>query len=63
MIDEYFPDVDAEYENRYDLGDNDPALDSPTDFDEHIMNEDDCYEDDDGQPDEGQEWHDFDPDC
>lgn len=50
------------------------GLDSPTDFDEHEMNPDDCapegeeyYRDegeyDDGQPDEQQEWHDFDPDC
>ena len=38
--------------------------DSPTDFDEHVMNEDDCAENEwDGQPDEAQEWHDFDPDC
>ena len=41
----------------------DGGLDSPTDFDEHVMNEDDCADDSDGQPDEAQEWHDFDPDC
>lgn len=59
--------------------DFDDSLDSPTDSDEYVMNEDDCapeddgpldgneeYERDDGydgQPDEAQEWHDFDPDC
>lgn len=42
----------------------DGGLDSPTDFDEYVMNEDDCAPDErDGQPDEAQEWHDFDPDC
>lgn len=25
--------------------------------------DEDCFEDFDGQPDEAQEWHDFDPDC
>lgn len=47
-------------------------MDSPTDFDEYEMNPEDCDELDagdpydceyDGQPDEAQEWHDFDPDC
>lgn len=41
--------------------DEDGGLDSPTDFDEYEMNPDDCAPD--GQPDEAQEWHDFDPDC
>jgi hypothetical protein len=31
------------------------------DFDDQCNDED--YYDDDGQPDEMQEWHDFDPDC
>lgn len=39
------------------------GLDSPTDFDEYEMNPDDCAPGPDGQPDEAQEWHDFDPDC
>ena len=38
------------------------GMDSPTDFDEYEMNPEDCAEHD-GQPDEQQEWHDFDPDC
>jgi hypothetical protein len=30
----------------------------------HIMIDTDAtYDDEDGQPDEAQEWHDFDPDC
>jgi hypothetical protein len=41
----------------------DGGLDSPTDFDEYEMNADDCAPEHDGQPDEAQEWHDFDPDC
>lgn len=63
------------------MDDFDYLLDSPTDFDEHVMNEDDSSQDgadhvgcvdeneeymrddDDGQPDEAQEWHDFDPEC
>ena len=45
------------------MDDFDDLLDSPTDFDEYEMNPDDCAPDDDGQPDEAQEWHDFDPDC
>lgn len=46
------------------VGDEDNDLDSPTDFDEYEMNPDDCAPDEyDGQPDEAQEWSDFDPDC
>ncbi len=36
------------------------------DWDEAYEPEDEAYEpeyEDDGQPDEAQEWHDFDPDC
>lgn len=44
------------------MGDEDGGLDSPTDFDEYVMNADDCAPDD-HQPDEVQEWHDYDPDC
>jgi hypothetical protein len=63
-------------DNWGDENDDNLGFDSPTDSDEHIMNEDDCApdgpgdgneeyprDDDDGQPDEAQEWHDFDPDC
>lgn len=31
--------------------------------DEEYLTDDDNYLEDDGQPDEQQEWHDFDPDC
>ena len=39
-----------------DLGMDDILLESEVDCG-------DCYPDYDGQPDEAQEWHDFDPDC
>ena len=33
-----------------------------SEYESYLIGDDDGYEDD-GQPDEAQEWHDFDPDC
>ena len=47
--------------NREQMEDG-PELDEDLDLDTDEELDDEDYEDD-GQPDEAQEWHDFDPDC
>lgn len=44
-----------------DIGEHPEVMDGPFEID--VEQQDGFEEEDDGQPDEMQEWHDFDPDC
>ncbi len=43
--------------------DSDFDIDQEYEYDDDLDNEDEVDDEYDGQPDEAQEWHDFNPDC